>query len=61
VREVVVHPIGFVCDHVEVLYDVDVLFSQYAADRGVKLFRPESLNDSPTFIAALADIARALL
>ena len=61
VREIVVHPIGFVCDHVEVLYDVDVLFCQYAADRGMSLSRPTSLNDSPTFIAALAAITRALL
>ncbi len=56
VREVVIAPIGFVCDHVEILYDVDVLFRTYAAQRGIVLTRPESLNGSATFTAALADV-----
>jgi ferrochelatase len=56
VREVVVAPIGFVCDHVEILYDIDVLFRAYAAGRGIALTRPESLNGSPTFTAALAEV-----
>jgi ferrochelatase len=58
VRELLLAPIGFVCDHLEILYDVDVHFQQYAAERGILLRRPESLNDSPTFIAALAAVAR---
>jgi len=58
---VILQPIGFVCDHVEILYDIDIAFKQYAAERGIWLARPESLNDSPTFIAALAHIARARL
>lgn len=58
---VVLQPVGFVCDHVEILYDIDIAFKQYAAERGITLTRPESLNDSPTFIAALAHIARARL
>jgi ferrochelatase len=53
----VLAPIGFVCDHVEILYDVDIVFRQYAAARGISLVRPASLNDSPAFTAALADIA----
>jgi ferrochelatase len=61
VREVVVDPIGFVCDHVEVLYDIDILFRQYAAERGIALSRPESLNDSPAFTRALAEVARRCL
>ncbi|MFB3779634.1 MAG: ferrochelatase [Bryobacteraceae bacterium] len=56
-RELVVAPISFVSDHVEILYDVDVLFRNYALERGIRLYRPESVNDSPTFIAALADVA----
>jgi ferrochelatase len=56
VREVVVAPIGFVCDHVEILYDIDVLFRAYAAERGIALKRPESLNGSATFTAALAEV-----
>ena len=58
VREVVVAPIGFVCDHVEILYDIDVLFRGYAAGRGIALTRPESLNGSATFTAALAEVVK---
>ena len=61
VRDVTLHPIGFVCDHVEILYDVDIHFRRYAAERGINLMRPETLNDSPKFIAALADVARVNL
>jgi len=57
VREVIVDPIGFVCDHVEVLFDIDVLFREYAAERGIALTRPESLNGSETFTRALAEVA----
>jgi ferrochelatase len=57
VRDVIVAPIGFVCDHVEILYDVDVLFKNYAAERGMRLRRPESLNNSPAFVRALAAVA----
>lgn len=61
IREFVLAPIGFVCDHVEILYDVDILFRRYAGERGIRLLRPESLNDSPTFIAALASVVREKL
>lgn len=61
IRSVVVHPIGFVCDHVEVLYDVDAVYRRFAAEREIILVRPESLNDSPRLTAALADIARKQL
>jgi len=58
---VFVQPIGFVCDHVEILYDIDILFRQFAADHGMSLYRAESLNDSPTFAKAIADIVRTRL
>jgi ferrochelatase len=58
VREVVIAPIGFVSDHVEILYDIDVLFRGYAAERGMALTRPESLNGSATFTAALAEVVK---
>jgi ferrochelatase len=58
---VFLQPIGFVCDHVEILYDIDILFRQFATDRGMKLYRAESLNDSPTFAKAIADIVRTRL
>jgi len=57
VRKVVLQPIGFVCDHVEILYDVDVMFRGYAEERGMVLVRPESLNGSATFTRALAEVA----
>lgn len=60
-RGVVVAPIGFVCDHVEVLYDVDIGFRDFATEQGMKLWRPESLNASPTFLAALAQLASSRL
>jgi len=58
---VVVYPIGFVCDHVETLYDVDVVFREYGAARGISVIRPEALNGSPKFTAALAEVARRCL
>jgi protoporphyrin/coproporphyrin ferrochelatase len=56
--ELVIAPIGFVSDHVEVLYDVEIGFRRYAKARGIELCRMESLNDSPKFIAALTDVIR---
>jgi protoporphyrin/coproporphyrin ferrochelatase len=60
-KGVVIAPIGFVCDHVEVLYDIDINFRQFAREQGLKMWRPESLNTSPTFIAALAKLASTRL
>lgn len=56
-KGVVVAPIGFVCDHVEVLYDIDIGFRQFATEEGMMLWRSDSLNTSPTFISALANLA----
>ncbi len=60
-RAVFLQPIGFLCDHVEVLYDIDIAFRDFAAKEGTRLWRAESLNESPTLIAALADVARSRL
>ena len=60
-RAVFLQPIGFVCDHVEVLYDIDIAFREYAAKKGMRLWRAESLNDSPTFAAAVAEVVRSRL
>ncbi len=56
---VFLQPIGFLCDHVEVLYDIDIQFRQFAEKNGLRLWRAESLNDSPKLTAALADISRS--
>ena len=58
VKEIILQPIGFLCDHVEILFDVDILFRDYAAKLGCRLERPESLNASPTLAGAVADLAR---
>jgi protoporphyrin/coproporphyrin ferrochelatase len=56
-RKIVVQPVGFLCDHVEILYDIDIGFRQFAANLDMELRRPESLNRSHLLIDALADIA----
>lgn len=60
-RGVFIQPIGFLCDHVEVLYDIDILFKQFAQAHLMRIWRAESLNDSPTLTAALADLVRSRL
>ncbi len=60
-RRFLVVPVGFVCDHTEILFDIDVQAARAARDAGAALRRTESLNTSPTFIAALAEIVRARL
>jgi len=60
-RDVVVAPIGFVCDHVEVLYDLDVEARALAQELGLGFHRAPAANDHPAFIAMLADlVGRAL-
>jgi protoporphyrin/coproporphyrin ferrochelatase len=55
-RQILIAPVGFVCDHVEILYDIDVAFRKYGEAAGVTISRPESLNDSALFIEALASL-----
>ena len=57
-KTVVLQPIGFLCDHVEILYDIDIAFREHAAKLGMRLERPESLNGSPLLTNALAKLAR---
>jgi protoporphyrin/coproporphyrin ferrochelatase len=59
VRDVVSVPVGFVSDHVEVLFDIDHKAAAVAAGLGMRLERPPSLNDDPLFIATLAEVVRA--
>lgn len=60
-RTLLVVPLGFVSDHLEVLYDIDLEARGLAQSLNVKLLRPEMLNDSPTFIRALADLVEERL
>ena len=54
--EVVVAPIGFVSDHVELLYDLDIEARGIAEALGLRFFRAKSLNDHPTFIRMMANV-----
>jgi ferrochelatase len=60
-RRALVCPIGFVADHLEVLYDIDVEARSWAAGRGVEIRRTASFNDRPAFIQALAEVVRPRL
>jgi protoporphyrin/coproporphyrin ferrochelatase len=58
VRDVVVIPIAFVSDHIETLYEIDMLYGDQARELGIDGYRrSESLNDGPHFLDALADLA----
>ena len=54
--DLVMQPVGFLCDHVEILYDIDIAFRERADEMGLKLWRAESLNDSPLLIKALVEV-----
>lgn len=58
VRNLLVVPISFVSDHIETLYEIDILYKSMAASVGMRLERVESLNTSPLFINALKDIVQ---
>jgi len=55
-KHVLIAPIGFVCEHVEVLYDVDIVYKQQAELLGLQLKRIEMLNTAPPMIDGLADL-----
>jgi protoporphyrin/coproporphyrin ferrochelatase len=61
VTELAIRPVGFVADHLEVLYDLDVEAQGAAAQVGIHLERARSMNTDPIFIAGLADVALAAL
>jgi protoporphyrin/coproporphyrin ferrochelatase len=61
VRGLVIRPVGFVADHLEVLYDIDIEAQAVAREAGIRLERARSMNTDPIFIAGLADVAEAAL
>lgn len=60
-RELLVCPVGFVSDHLEILYDIDIEAKEYASSLGVRLTRTSSLNDDPELIEALADTVKPFI
>jgi protoporphyrin/coproporphyrin ferrochelatase len=61
VRNVLICPVGFVSDHLEILWDLDVVARERAAELGLELDRIQSLNDDPAFIRAVAELVRQTL
>ena len=59
--KLVVAPIGFIADHVEVLYDIDIGVQHIAAEHGIRVERPPMLNDSPAMVAILAGLTASAL
>jgi ferrochelatase len=57
-RHVLMAPIGFVCEHVEILYDVDIVFKRQAQALGLQLERIDMLGTNPSMMAGLADLVR---
>ena len=55
IKDLLVVPVSFVSDHIETLYEIDILYSGMAKNLGITLKRAESLNTSVKFIEALAD------
>ena len=60
-RDVLVCPIGFVADHLEVLYDLDVEAQKFGAEKGIRIRRTRSFNARPEFVDALAQVVRSFL
>jgi protoporphyrin/coproporphyrin ferrochelatase len=58
VEKVLVAPVGFVSDHLEILWDIDVQAREKAAELRLELDRIESLNDDAAFVRALADVVK---
>jgi ferrochelatase len=62
ISDVLVIPLSFVSDHIETLYEVDMLFADAAKAAGITgYYRPPALNSHPLFIEALADLVRTRL
>ncbi len=61
VRYAIVQPIGFLCDHVEVLFDIGIEAKEAADESGIKLLRARTVNDDPKFIEAMSDAVGKLI
>jgi len=60
VQEILCLPLSFVSDHIETLYEIDMLYADMVREAGARLVRTPSLNESPLFIMALADLVLSL-
>ncbi len=60
VKNVIAQPIGFICDHIEVLFDIGVEAQETSDEVGIKLYRANTVNDDPKFIEAMADVVQKM-
>jgi len=61
VKNVIAQPIGFICDHIEVLFDIGVEAQEASDEVGIKLYRAKTVNDDPKFIEAMADVVQKMM
>jgi len=61
VKNVIAQPIGFICDHIEVLFDIGVEAQEASEEAGINLLRAKTVNDDPKFIEAMADIVEKMM
>ncbi len=61
VKNVIAQPIGFICDHIEVLFDIGVEAQETSDEVGIKLYRAKTVNDDPKFIEAMADVVLKMM
>ena len=61
VKNVIVQPIGFLCDHVEVMFDIGIEAKEAAEEAGINLLRANTVNDDPKFISALTEAVEGVL
>lgn len=61
VKNVIAQPIGFICDHIEVLFDIGVEAQETSEKVGINLLRAKTVNDDPKFIEAVADVVQQMM
>lgn len=61
IKNVIAQPIGFICDHIEVLFDIGVEAQEASEEAGIKLLRAKTVNDDPKFIDAMVDVIEKMM
>lgn len=61
VKNVIAQPIGFICDHIEVLFDIGIQAQEVSDKAGINLLRAKTVNDDPKFIEAMADVVKKMV
>jgi ferrochelatase len=61
IKNVIAQPIGFICDHIEVLFDIGIEAQEVSDEAGINLLRAKTVNDDPKFIEAMADVVEKMV